>query len=82
MREPSGQSLGMLLGWCAVATGIFYLGLGFANLFGGQKHEMVDGLLMGGLALAAGCVILDRRRRMARSNEGEPGRTEPDRGGS
>jgi len=59
MREPSGRSLGTLLGWSAIVIGVLFLALGFA----GNGTEAIDGILIGGLALLAGCVILNRRGR-------------------
>jgi hypothetical protein len=73
MPEPSGSSLGRFLGWLAVAVGIVYLGFGFGALWKGQQMEAIDGLIFGGLAFLAGCVILYRRGRMARSKENRPG---------
>src|SRR5215475_13735450 len=72
MQEPSGSSLGSALGSIAVVVGILYMGWGFAYLFQGQKVDGVDGLVFGGLALVAGCVILLRRGR-AKSKQNEPG---------
>jgi len=62
MQEPSGSSLGSALGWFAVFGGIVFLGLGLAGVFRGDKVDGIDGLLFGGLAFIAGCVILLRRR--------------------
>ena len=63
MQEPSGRSVGMLLGWFAVGIAVLFLGIGFAYVFTGRWLEAVDGLLIGALALVAGCVILVRRIR-------------------
>jgi hypothetical protein len=75
MHEPSGSSLGGVLGPIAVVVGILYLVLGFGAVLKGQSPDGVDGLLFGGLALVAGCVILYRRGR-ATSKQGEPRQVE------
>jgi hypothetical protein len=66
MHEPSDSSLGAALGAIAVLGGLLYAGLGFVYLWQGQRSEGVEGLLFGGLALVAGCVILFRRGRASR----------------
>jgi hypothetical protein len=71
MAKPSGSSLGSALGSIAVVVGILYLGLGFASAYKGQSQDGVEGLLFGGLALVAGCVILHRRGK-ARNKQTEP----------
>lgn len=63
MPEPSGQSVGLVLGGLAVGVGVVMLGTGFAYLVTGRRTDAMDGLLFGGLALVAGCVILHRLRR-------------------
>jgi hypothetical protein len=68
----------MILGWTAVVGGLVYLGLGLASLWKGQGLDGFDGLLFGGLALAAGCVILLRRRRMASGKQTESANAERD----
>jgi hypothetical protein len=78
MQEPHDSSLGSVLGWVAVAGGILWLGLGFAAVWKGQGPDGVDGLLFGGLAFVAGCVILYRRKQMARSEQNESGQAEPE----
>lgn len=47
----------------AALGGMLYVGMGFAHLLQGRRMEGVEGLLCGGLALVAGCVILYRRGR-------------------
>lgn len=59
----TAPSLGRILGWISVSVGVVYLGLGLANVWRGQEPEGIDGLLFGGIAFIAGCVILHRRRR-------------------
>jgi hypothetical protein len=70
MQEPSGSSLGHTLGTLAVVVGILFLGVGAVYTLKGQSLEGIDGLLFGGLALVAGCVILHRRGK-AKSGSGE-----------
>ena len=70
MQEPSGSSLGHTLGTLAVVVGILFLGGGAVCALNGQRMEGIDGLLFGGLALVAGCVILHRRVK-AKSKPGE-----------
>jgi membrane protein DedA with SNARE-associated domain len=67
MHEPRDTSLGSVLGAIAVAGGTLWLGLGFASAWKGQGTDGVDGILFGGLAFVAGCVILRRRARRAKS---------------
>jgi hypothetical protein len=78
MNETRDSSLGGLLGGIAVVVGILFLGLGFVSARTGQGTDAVDGFLFGGLAFVAGCVILHRRARKARSKENESGHAEPD----
>ena len=78
MHEPRDASPGSVLGWIAVAGGILWLGLGFASVWKGQGPDGVDGLVFGGLAFVAGCVILHGRARMARSKQNEPSGAEAD----
>jgi hypothetical protein len=78
MHEPRDASLGTLLGWIAVLGGVLWLGFGFAYVWKGQGPDAVDGLLFGGLAFVAGCVILYRRAQTARSKQNEPSPAEPD----
>jgi hypothetical protein len=73
MHEPRDSSLGTFLGSIAVLGGALWLGLGLASMWKGQGSEGVDGLLFGGLAFVAGCVILCRRTRTAKSKQNEPG---------
>jgi hypothetical protein len=61
MHEPTGSSLGNALGSFAVMIGILYFGWGLFNALRGEMLDGVDGLVFGGLALVAGCVILLRR---------------------
>jgi hypothetical protein len=78
MHEPRDSSLGRALGGIAVAGGVVWLGLGFAAAWKGRGPDGVDGLLFGGLALVAGCVILWRRARVVESKQDESGRAGPD----
>jgi hypothetical protein len=78
MHEPRDASLGVLLGWIAVLGGGLWSGFGFLYVWKGQSSDGIEGLLFGGLALVAGCVILYRRARRARSKQNESGQPEPD----
>ena len=78
MHEPRDSSLGSVLGGVATVGGLRWLGLGFANVWKGQGPDGIDGLVFGGLAFVAGCVILHRRARTARSKPNGSDRTEPD----
>lgn len=75
MNEPRDTSLGNALGWLAVLVGMISGGLGLIYTWQGQGPDGIDGLIFGGLALAAGCVILYRRKRMARSEQNESGQS-------
>jgi hypothetical protein len=70
MQESSGSSLGKGLGTLAVVVGILFLCAGAVYALRGQSLEGIDGLLFGGFALVAGCVILHRRGK-AKSKPGE-----------
>lgn len=74
MHEPSGSSLGQALGSFALMIGILYFGWGLFNALRGEMLDGIDGLVFGGLALVAGCVILIRR---SRDKNNEPGQSEP-----
>jgi hypothetical protein len=78
MHELRDSSFGSVLGRIAVVGGALWLGLGLASAWKGQGPDGVDGLLFGGLAFVAGCVILHRRARMAKSKQNESGPAEPD----
>jgi hypothetical protein len=69
MHEPSGSSLGNGLGSFAVMIGILYFGWGLFNALRGEMLDGIDGLVFGGLALLAGCVILIRRGRECSQSE-------------
>ena len=69
MHKPRDSSLGNVLGWVAVMGGILWFGLGLANVWQGQLPDGIEGLLFGGLACVAGCVILYRRKRMNKREE-------------
>jgi len=75
MHEPSGSSLGNGLGSFAVMIGILYFGWGLFNALHGEMLDGIDGLVFGGLALLAGCVILVRRGWEA-GKQSEPGQGE------
>src|SRR5215813_3986631 len=76
MHEPSGSSLGTALGAIAVLVGMLYLVLGLFQVLRGNSLDGVDGLVYGGLAFVAGCVILVGRGRV-RSKQGESGHAAP-----
>jgi len=76
MHEPSGSSLGKGLGSFAVMIGILYFGWGLFNALHGEMLDGIDGLVFGGLALLAGCVILVRRGREV-GKQSESSQTEP-----
>ena len=80
MHEPRDASLGTFLGWMAVLGGVVWVGFGFACVWQGQVPDGVDGLVFGGLAFVAGCVILYRRARMAQGKQNEAGIGDPDGG--
>ena len=77
MQESRDVSLGSFLGWIAVVGGILYLGMGIAYTWKGRGTDGIDGLIFGGLAFVAGCLILHRRNRINKSKETEPGQGEP-----
>jgi hypothetical protein len=74
MSEPTGRSVGVLLGWGVVAAGTILVGLGIVALTRGERPEAVESLLFGGLALVAGLVILSRRK--GGGDKEGPGRTD------
>src|SRR5262249_15169188 len=76
MHEPSDSSLGTALGSLAVLGGLLYLVLGLFQVLRGNSLDGVDGLVYGGLAFVAGCVILVGRGR-ARSKQGESDHAAP-----
>lgn len=78
MIIPPDSMLGRFIGWIAVAIGILYVGLGFAYVLKKQGREAFDGLLVGGLAFAAGCVILHRREALAMNKQHDTGDAETD----
>jgi threonine/homoserine/homoserine lactone efflux protein len=79
MRERAGKLLGsLLLGWFCALAGCVYLGGGLASLLRGRRIEATDGILMGGLALVAGCAVLRQRRRRT-AGRGEPDEKTPGR---
>jgi hypothetical protein len=78
MHEPRDSSFGGVLGGVAVVGGLLWLGLGFAEVWKGRGPDGVDGLVFGGLAFVAGCVILHRRARTAGSKPSESDHAEPD----
>jgi hypothetical protein len=78
MHEPRDSSLGGVLGVVAVVGGLLWLAMGFAEVWKGQGPDGVDGLVFGGLAFVAGCVILHRRARTAGSEPDESDRAEPE----
>jgi hypothetical protein len=80
MHEPRDSSPGTFLGWIAVLGGILWLGLGLAYVWKGQAPDGVDGLVFGGLAFVAGCVILYRRARMGKIKQNDSGQAGPDAG--
>jgi hypothetical protein len=78
MNESRDSSLGNFIGVVAVLGGAVWLGLGIASMWKGQGTDGVDGLVFGGLAFVAGCVILYSRARMAKSKQNVPGHAEAD----
>jgi hypothetical protein len=78
MSESRNSSPGRVLGGIAVVVGLLFLGLGVASFWKGQRSEGVEGLVFGGLAFVAGCVILYGQSRRARSKQDESGDTEAD----
>jgi hypothetical protein len=78
MHEPRDSSLGSVVGGIAVVGGVLCFALGLAYAWKGQGPDGVDGLLFGGLAFVAGCVILRRQARVANTGQIESGRAGPD----
>jgi hypothetical protein len=78
MPKPPDSSLGSVLGSIALLGGVLWMGLGFASLWTGQAPDGVDGLVFGGLAFVAGCVILYRQARMVKGEQNESGPAESD----
>jgi hypothetical protein len=76
MHEPSGSSLGTALGSIAVIVGLLYLGLGLMHVLQRNSLDGVDGLVYGGLAFVAGCVILVGRGRAKRTQGSEAKRSQ------
>jgi hypothetical protein len=66
-----------LIGWFCALAGCAYFGVGLAALWTGRRFEATDGLLFGGLALVAGCVVLHRRARRAQELRDEEPHVEP-----
>jgi hypothetical protein len=63
MKEASGKSVGRILGWFCVLVGLLSTGFGIWSIALSRSLEAIDALLLGGLAIAAGVVILHRRNR-------------------
>jgi hypothetical protein len=78
MNESRDSSLGSFIGWIAVLGGSVWLALGIASIWKGQGTDGVDGLVFGGLAFVAGCVILYRRSRILKNKQNLTGHTEVD----
>ena len=78
MHQSRDSSLGSIIGGVAVLGGALWLGLGIASLWEGQGPDGVDGLVFGGLAFVAGCVILYRRSRILKNKQDLSGQMEAD----
>ena len=62
MGEPADRSFGRILGWLCILLGACYVGFGILSGISRWSLNAFDALLLGGIALVAGCVILYRRR--------------------